>query len=385
MSTVNKAYKFKLLPNEDQKRKLDQHFGCVRFVYNYLLSVQKDRLQSGKPVLKRSEMQKELVLLKKKSEYSWLKEVNSQSLICSIRNLDLSFCRYFNRCSNFPKFHSKKKKNSFAVPQYIRLRNTGICIPKIKGYIKFVKSRIIDGIVKEVVISKLPTEEYYVSIRVESNVKSLEKNNLAVGIDLGVSNFLITSDGEKYSSNKFFNQYSKSLKSARKHLSRKCKGSNSWYRQKLKISRIRKKIYNSRKDKLHKISTELIKKYRIICCEDLGIIHLLKNEKVRVSITDASWGMFLSMLRYKALWYNRELIFIDRYFPSSKKCSECGYIKDKLNLNQRIFKCPKCGAVIDRDMNAAKNILDEGLRVYRMGRSITQVEDSSFRCVSNEA
>ena len=209
--------------------------------------------------------------------------------------------------------------------------------------------------------------KYYVSILTQVSYETLQKTNAKVGIDLGLKDLVITSDGKKYSSNKFIKHYSKELAKAQKHLSRKQKGSNSWNRQRIKVARIQEKIHNCRFDKLHKISTDLIRNYDVICCEDLNVKGMQRNHRLAQAISDASWGAFLSMLTYKAVMNDKQVVKIGRYYPSSKTCHCCGWIKEDLQLKDREWTCPSCGEVLDRDINAAMNILSEGLRNISAG------------------
>lgn len=232
---------------------------------------------------------------------------------------------------------------------------------------KGILGKSIKGELRNMTVSVTPSGKYYVCIMAQVEVEDLEKTNQSVGIDLGLKDFVITSDGERYTSNKFIKKYSKKLASMQKHLSRKKKGSGSWNKQRIKVARLQEKIMFCRNDKLHKISTDLIRKYDVICCEDLNVKGMVKNHHLAKSISDASWGTFVTMLEYKAKWYGKTLSKIDRFYPSSKTCHYCGYVKEDLSLSDRFYTCPNCGKQIDRDLNAAMNILDEGLRNISAG------------------
>lgn len=216
-------------------------------------------------------------------------------------------------------------------------------------------------------VSVTPGGKYYVCIMAQVVVGDLEKTNLSVGIDLGLKDFVITSDNDRYSSNKFIKKYSKKLSTMQKHLSRKKKGSGSWNRLRIKVARLQEKIMSCRKDKLHKISIDLIRRYDVVCCEDLNVKGMVRNRHLAKSVSDASWSTFVTMLEYKAKWYGKTLVKIDRFYPSSKTCHYCGHVKEDLSLSDRYYTCPNCGELIDRDLNAAKNILDEGLRNISAG------------------
>lgn len=367
MKMIQKTYKFRLYPNKEQEKLLANHFGSIRFVYNHFLAKRKEQYEQTKKSSNRYEQQKELTAMKKTETYSWLKEINSQSLQYALRNLDTAYQNFFKGRAKFPRFHSKKHGGSFAIPQHFKVEDNRIFIPKFKGGIRFVKSQNIQGELRNMTVSVTPSGKYYVCIMAQVEVDDLEKTNLSVGIDLGVKDFVITSDGDRYSSNKFIKKYSRKLATMQKHLSRKKKGSCSWNSQRIKVAMLQEKIMSCRKDKLHKISIDLIRRYDVVCCEDLNVKGMVKNHHLAKSISDASWGAFVTMLEYKAKWYGKTLVKIDRFYPSSKTCHHCGHIHKDLKLKDREWTCPQCGELIDRDMNAAKNILDEGLRNISAG------------------
>lgn len=362
-----KSYKYKLKPNEEQIVLLNKHFGSIRFVYNYFLNERKKEYESNKQTLNYSDNSKSLTELKKQQEYSWLNEINSQSLQTSLKHLDDAYNAFFKKRSKFPKFKSKHTKNSFKVPQFVKLENGKLRIPKFKEPIDLILSRPFKGIIKQCTISKTPTNEYFVSILLETEHKLLPKTGKSVGIDLGLKDFVITSDGNKYKNNRYTKIYAKELKKHQQHLSRKIKGSNRYQKQKLKVAKLHKKITNSRLDNLHKVSTELIKKYDVIFIEDLNIKGMIKNHKLAKHISDVSWSKFVQLLTYKAEWNEKEIVKIDRFFPSSKTCSCCGYINQNLKLDIREWTCPSCGSKLDRDLNASINILKEGYKIISSG------------------
>lgn len=364
---IQKTYKFRLYPNKEQEKLLANHFGSIRFVYNHFLAKRKEQYEQTKKSSNYYEQAKELTAMKKTETYSWLKEINSQTLQHALRNLDTAYQNFFKGRAKFPRFHSKKHGGSFAIPQHFKVEDNRIFIPKFKGGIRFVKSQNVQGELRNMTVSVTPSGKYYVCIMAQVEVDDLEKTNLSVGIDLGLKDFVITSDGDRYSSNKFIKKYSKKLATMQKHLSRKKKGSCSWNSQRIKVAMLQEKIMSCRKDKLHKISIDLIRRYDVVCCEDLNVKGMVKNHHLAKSISDASWGAFVTMLEYKAKWYGKTLVKIDRFYPSSKTCHHCGHIHKDLKLKDREWTCPQCGELIDRDMNAAKNILDEGLRNISAG------------------
>ena len=367
MKVIQKTYKFRLYPNKEQEKMLANYFGSVRFVYNHFLAKRKEQYEQTRKSSNYYEQAKELTAMKKTEAFSWLKEINSQTLQHALRHLETAYVNFFKGRTRFPRFHSKKHGGSFAVPQYFKVEGNRIFIPKFKGGIRFAKSQDVLGELRNMTVSVTPGGKYYVCIMAHVEVGDLEKTNLSVGIDLGLKDFVITSNGDRYSSNKFIKKYSKKLATMQKHLSRKKKGSGSWNRQRIKVARLQEKITSCRNDKLHKISVELIRRYDVVCCEDLNVKGMVKNHHLAKAVSDASWGTFVTMLEYKAKWYGKELVKIGRFYPSSKTCHHCGHVKEDLSLSDRYYTCPNCGELIDRDLNAAKNILDEGLRNISAG------------------
>lgn len=367
MKVIQKTYKFRLYPNKEQEKMLANYFGSVRFVYNHFLAKRKEQYEQTRKSSNYYEQAKELTAMKKTEAFSWLKEINSQTLQHALRHLETAYVNFFKGRTRFPRFHSKKHGGSFAVPQYFKVEGNRIFIPKFKGGIRFAKSQDVLGELRNMTVSVTPGGKYYVCIMAHVEVGDLEKTNLSVGIDLGLKDFVITSNGDRYSSNKFIKKYSKKLATMQKHLSRKKKGSGSWNRQRIKVARLQEKITSCRNDKLHKISVELIRRYDVVCCEDLNVKGMVKNHHLAKAVSDASWGTFVTMLEYKAKWYGKELVKIGRFYPSSKTCHHCGHVKEDLSLEDRYYTCPNCGELIDRDLNAAKNILDEGLRNISAG------------------
>ena len=367
MKVIQKTYKFRLYPNKEQEKMLANYFGSVRFVYNHFLAKRKEQYEQTRKSSNYYEQAKELTAMKKTEAFSWLKEINSQTLQHALRHLETAYVNFFKGRTRFPRFHSKKHGGSFAVPQYFKVEGNRIFIPKFKGGIRFAKSQDVLGELRNMTVSVTPGGKYYVCIMAHVEVGDLEKTNLSVGIDLGLKDFVITSNGDRYSSNKFIKKYSKKLATMQKHLSRKKKGSGSWNRQRIKVARLQEKITSCRNDKLHKISVELIRRYDVVCCEDLNVKGMAKNHHLAKAVSDASWGTFVTMLEYKAKWYGKELVKIGRFYPSSKTCHHCGHVKEDLSLEDRYYTCPNCGELIDRDLNAAKNIRDEGLRNISAG------------------
>lgn len=362
-----KSYKYKLNPNEEQIVLLNKHFGSIRFAYNYFLNERKKEYETNKNTINYYDNAKSLTELKKLEEYSWLNEINSQSLQYSLKCLDGAYQNFFKFKKGFPKFKSKRSKNSFSVTQSVKLINGKLVIPKFKQPIDLILHRTFNGKIKSCTISKTPTNEYFVSILVETEHNKIPKTGKTIGIDLGLKDFVITSEGYKYKNNRYTKTYANLLKKAQQHLSRKTKGSNRYQKQKLKVAKLHKKIANSRLDNLHKVSTELIKKYDTIILEDLNVKGMIKNHKLSKHISDASWSKFVELLTYKAEWNDKQIVKIDRFFPSSKTCNCCGYINQNLKLDMREWTCSSCNIKLDRDLNASINILNEGYKLISSG------------------
>jgi putative transposase len=363
MRKINKAYRFRLYPNRKQTELLAKHFGCSRFVYNYFLNQRKEQYRlTGKSDNFYAQC-KTLTTLKKQEETAWLKEVNAQTLQFAIRSLESAYTNFFKKRAKFPNFKSKHSKNSFTVPQSASIAGGRLFIPKFNEGIKCRVHREIKGKIGKVTITKTSSGKYFVSVFTEEEyVTPLKKTGKSIGVDMGLKNLLITSDGETFNNNRYTRKYECKLAKAQQHLSRKKKGSRGFENQKLKVARLHEKISNSRADYLHKCSISLVRRYDTICIEDLNVKGMTKNHRLSKSITDASWGKFITMLTYKTEWYGKKIVKVDRYFPSSQTCNVCGYVnKQTKDLSVREWECPHCHTHHDRDINAAINILHFGL------------------------
>ena len=368
MKKIHRTYRFELRPKQEQKVLLGKHFGCVRWVYNHFLNERKEQYQLNKKSDNYCAQAKTLTELKKKDETYWLKEINSQALQFALRSLDTAYLNFFRAKAKFPEFKSKRHKNSFTVPQHTKLINSKIHIPKFKEGIKCIVHREVKGLVGKMTLSITPTGRYFVSILTEELHQPKKKTYAAIGIDLGLKDFAITSESFKFKNNRYTKKYERNLIKAQKHLSRKERDSNSFERQRRKVSKIHEKTHNTRQDRLHKISQKLISNYDIICLEDLNVKGMVKNRKLSKHISDVSWSTFVRFLQYKAAWNDRQIVKINRFYPSSKTCNECGYINRDLTLFERTWTCPN-GHKLDRDVNASKNILSEGLKIIGAGLS----------------
>ena len=304
-----------------------------------------------------------------KKELTWLKEADSTSLQSSLKNLDAAYQKFFKEHSGYPKFKSKKThKFSYTckcVSNNIEIiQNNKVKLPKL-GIVKIKNKLPIQGKILSATISQAPSGKYFVSICCDNvNIEPFEKTGSVVGIDLGIKDFAITSDGLKISNPKYLKQSLDKLAKLQRELSRKTRGSSNYNKQRIKVAKLQEHIANKRKDFLHKISTQLVKDYDITCLEDLKVSNMLKNHKLARSIADVSWSTFASYLTYKSLWYNKQILKISTFFPSSQTCNKCGekfpFTKD---LGVREWICPNCGSKLDRDINAANNILNEGIRL----------------------
>ena len=376
MKKVNKTYKFRIYPNAEQEQNLARHFGHSRFVYNYFLNQRKEQYLEDKKSDNYYAQAASLTKLKKEKGTEWLKEVNSQTLQFALKSLDSAYTNFFRGNAKFPRFKSRRNKNSFTVPQSGKIVDGKLSIPKFKEGIKMKIHREVRGKIGKMNITRTPTGKYYVSIFTEQIIDELPKTGKQVGVDLGLRGFLITSDNKKFKNNRYTKKYAKQLKKAQQHLSRKQKGSNGFEKQKLKVAKIHEKIASCRLDTLHKVSYELARDNGLIVIEDLNVKGMIKNKKLSKHIADASWGNFVNLLQYKSDWYGRELVKVNRFFPSSKTCNECGWINQNLKLSDREWTC-KNGHKLDRDLNASQNILKEGLKIFGQGLSNTKVERKS--------
>ena len=370
MKTIFKSFKFRIYPNKEQEILLAKHFGACRFVFNHYLNKRKESYLEDKKSLNYYDNANDLTQFKKDENYNWLKEINSQSLQSSLRNLDTAYGKFFRKQTKFPRFKSKYDRQSFKIPQFVKLENNELIIPKFKGGIKINLHREINDEILFATISKSTTGKYYVSITCEVQHEPFDKTNSKVGIDTGIKDLAILSDGTTYENIRSLKNSLKKLKYEQRQLSKKVKGSSSRNKQKQKLAIVHEKITNVRKDYLHKVSTEIVKNHDIISVEDLAVKNIMKNHKLAQAMFDVSLGSFYSMLEYKSGWNDKQFVKIDRFFPSSKMCSECGWINGDLTLNIREWTCPSCGEKHDRDFNASKNILKQGLKIILSGSGI---------------
>ena len=363
MKKINRTYKFRLYPNKEQIDLLSRHFGCTRFVYNYFLNQRIEQYRLTGKSDNYYEQAKALTELKKQEENEWLKEVNSQSLQFAIKCLEVAYTNFFQKRTKFPKYKSKRFKNSFTAPQFASITDRRLFIPKFKEGIKCRVHREMKGKMGKVTVSKTPSGKYFVSVFTEEEYETpLEKTNKSIGLDIGLKDFIVTSEGEIFKNNRYTKKYEQKLAIEQRHLSRKKRGSREFENQRLKVARLHEKISNSRSDYLHKCSISLVRRYDTICIEDLNVKGMIRNHRLAKSISDVSWGSFVTMLTYKADWNGKKVVKIDRYFPSSQTCNVCGHVNNKIkDLSIREWECPSCHTHHNRDVNAAINILHLGL------------------------
>ena len=351
-----KAYKYRIYPDAEQMQFFAKCFGCVRFVYNRMLS---DRIEhynlTGKSLNNTPAQYK--------SEFTWLKEVDSLALANAQMNLNTAYRNFFrDKSTGFPKFKSKKNNNfSYTTNNQkgtVYVENGYIKLPKLKSPVKIRQHRSFEGVIKSCTISKAPSGKYHISILVETEIQKLPASDMRVGIDVGIKDFAVLSNGEAYKNPKHLKKSEKRLAKLQRALSRKQIGSSNRNKARIKVAKLHEKIANQRMDFLHKKSTEIIRKNQAIVIEDLKVKNLMKNHNLAKSIAEVSWSRFREMLDYKSRWYGRELIIAPPDYPSSQLCSDCGNRSSQTkDLACRVYICPECGLEIDRDYNASLNLL----------------------------
>jgi len=356
---INKAFKFRIYPNDQQKQFLAQSFGCARVVYNRFLRQRIDYYAETGKGLTYHNNALALTQLKKQPEFEWLNNISAQSLQQALRNLDVAYNNFFNKKAKFPNFKKKSNKQSFNVPQDFSIHDNMLDIPKCKG-IKIKLHRTIEGTMKSITISKTPSGRYFASVLCELEIPEPVITGNEIGIDYGIKAFITTSDGKSIESPKFLRKSEKRLKQLSKSFSKKQPSAKNRYKAQKRLARQQEKVSNQRQDFLHKTSRQLVSDNQAIYIESLAIRNMIQNHCLAKSISDSGWNMFVNMLKYKGQWYGCRIIEIDRWFPSSKRCHVCGYINDNLTLSDRSWLCPECNTNHDRDMNAAINILTFG-------------------------
>ena len=366
-----KAIKIRIYPSQEEIDYINRQLGCCRFVYNNCLAYRKDNYEKEKKSISLSETIKHIVTLK--NDYVFLKDVHSKVLQQSVRDLNQAYDNLFKLHKGYPKFkskHNNKQSCRFPKDAIIGINGNRISLIKTLKDILFKCSRKDEKYlnknqdkISSITLTKLPSNQFYLSVLIDKPNEIRPANNNAIGIDLGIKDFVITSDGEVFNNPHFKKSQSNKIKRLQKQLSRKEKGSNNRNKARIKLAKVYKKINDKKQYYLHQVSNTLINENQVICMEDLNVSGMLRNHKLADSIQELNFGEFRRMLEYKANWYNRKIVYVDRFYPSSKTCHNCGYINKQLKLSDRQWVCPQCGEIIERDYNAALNILDEGLRI----------------------
>lgn len=360
------ATRIRLYPNAAQRQSLAQHFGCARWVWNNALAeTQRLYKETGKGLAYEAMCAR---LPKLKQEFPWLADVTAQALQQSLRNLSRAFVNFFERRARYPLFKSRGDTQSVQFPQRVQVDAKRISLPKI-GWVKAVVHRPIVGIVKTVTVTLEPCGHYYASVLTEDGkpMPAVSADGPAVGIDVGLIEFAVTSNGQHFANPRHLRKAEKNLKRKQRKLSRKLKGSNSRNRARRLVARAHERVKNARKDFLHKVSRRLVDENQVLAVEDLCVKGMVRNPNLAKAISDAGWGMFTGFVKYKAERAGKLYVETNRFFPSSKACHVCGMIHDGMDLSVRRWACKGCGAVHDRDENASCNIRDEALRMIKAG------------------
>ena len=362
-----KAYKYRIYPNKAQETLIQKTFGCCRFVYNQTLAYRKNLYETEKKSMSKIDCNN-YVNRVLKHDYEWLKEVDKFALTNAIYSMDNAYQRFFKLHAGYPKFrskHSNRRSYTTCITGTnikVLFDENKIQLPKLK-LVRARLSKPFVGQIKQATVSQTPTGKYFVSVLVETEHEPLLSTDKAIGIDLGIKDLLITSDGEKYANKRIIKQYEEKLSREQRRLARKIKGSSNYNRQRIKVARIHEKIHNARIDYLHKITHKLISENQVIVSEDLSVSNMVQNHNLAKAISDCGWYELTRQLTYKAEWNNRRYIKIGRFVASSQTCHVCRYINPETkDLSVREWTCPQCGIHHDRDINAAINILNEGLK-----------------------
>lgn len=366
-----KAIKIRIYPSAEQVDFINKQLGCCRFVYNNCLAFRKDSYQNEHISVSSSEAVKHITVLKKDNE--WLKHVHSKVLQQSVRDMNQAYDNFFKLHRGFPKFKSKhdnRQSCRFPKDAFIGVRGNRIDLIKVLKDIHFKCSRNDERYlnrnqdkVKSITLSKEPNGKFYLSVLIDKPLRQVPQSSSMVGLDLGIKDFAVTSDGQVIENFHFKKNEESRLKWLQRQISKKIVGSKNREKARLRFAKLNEKIRNRKLNFLHDVTNHLIDENQVIVMEDLNVKGMVRNHKLAESISEVNWGEFRRILAYKAAWHGRQLVFIDRFYPSSKRCNHCGYIYKELTLKDRQWVCPECGSLIDRDYNAALNILEEGERI----------------------
>lgn len=364
------ATRIRLYPTKAQAQKLAVQFGCARWVWNEALALSQAQYRETGKGLNYHAMATRLPKLKQ--EHEWLKDADAQALQQSLQNLARAFDNFFAKRGKYPRFKSKHGRQSYAYPQRVKLDGNKIYLPKV-GWVRCVVHRAIDGTRKTVTISRNACGQFHAAILTDDGLAlpEISTDGKILGIDVGLNHIVVTSDGSKFANPRHLRKSEKNLKRKQQMLSRKKKGSNNRNKARQFVARAHERVAASRKDFLHKLSRRMVNENQVIAVETLNVKGMTKNHNLAKSISDAGWPMLFGFIEYKAARAGKAVVKIDRWFPSSKACSDCGSVSDKMPLDVRSWVCPHCGAHHDRDVNAARNIRDEARRILAEGHSAT--------------
>ncbi len=368
-----RAYQYRIYPTDEQKQMLARTFGCARFVYNWALRLRTDAYYQEQKRVSYAQTSAMLTDLKKQPEYAWLNDVSCVPTQQALRHLDQAFRNFFEGRASYPTFKSKHGEQAAEyTTSAFKWDGTTLTLAKMDAPLDVVWSRPLPKGAKPttVTVTKDQASRYFVSILVEEDIKPLPVINNMVGIDLGLKSMVVLSTGEAVGNPRFFRKDEKKLAKAQRRLAKKKKGSKNRAKARLKVARTHAKIADRRKNYQHQLSTRIIRENQVICIESLTVKNMLKNHSLAKSISDVGWGEFVRQLEYKAAWYGRTLVKIDKWYPSSKRCHMCGHVLATLSLDERFWTCPQCKTFHDRDMNAAKNVLAAGLAVSAYGEAV---------------
>lgn len=373
---IKRAYRFRFYPTREQEVILAQTFGCARFAYNYMLRQRTDAWYKEQKKVGYHETSALLTALKKQDEYKWLNDVSSVPVQQSLRHLQTAFSNFFAKRNKYPTFKSKHEKQSAEyTASAFKWDGKTLMLAKMVEPLNIRWSRTLPKVAKltTAIVSKDATGRYFVSMLCDDSVVKKPEINNKVGIDLGLTHFAVLSTGEKVGTPNIFRANEARLAMLQSRLAKKQKGSSNRAKAKLKVAKLHARIADTRKDFLHKLSTKLVRENQTLAVESLTVSNMQKNRYLSKSIGDAGWSEFVRQLEYKAKWYGRTLIGIDKWYPSSKRCNACGYTLSKLPLSSRSWICPECGATHDRDVNAARNILTAGLAELALGENVSPI------------